>query len=57
VGNDWPRLANPLEMIAIAGTAFAGNSIARDGETTSFEGVLLLAVHALRGLVFFYRRT
>ncbi|PYQ02630.1 MAG: calcium/proton exchanger [Acidobacteria bacterium] len=46
--------ANPLELIAIAGAAFAVNSIAQDGETTWFEGVLLLAVYALLGLAFFY---
>jgi len=48
--------ANPLELIAIAGAAFAVNSIAQDGETTWFEGVLLLAVYALLGLAFFYLR-
>ena len=45
---------NPLEMIAIAATAFAFNSISQDGETTWFEGVLLLAVYALLGVAFFY---
>jgi Ca2+:H+ antiporter len=49
--------SNPLELIAIAGVAFAVNSIAQDGETTWFEGVLLLAVYALFGLAFFYLRT
>jgi len=49
--------ANPLELIAIAGAAFAVNSIAQDGETTWFEGVLLLAVYALLGLAFFYLKT
>ena len=49
--------SNPLELIAIAGSAFAVNSIAQDGETTWFEGVLLLAVYALLGLAFFYLRT
>lgn len=44
---------NPLELIAIAGVAFAVNSIAHDGETTWFEGVLLLAVYALLGMAFF----
>lgn len=45
---------NPLELIAVAGVAFAVNSIAQDGETTWFEGVLLLAVYALLGLAFFF---
>jgi Ca2+:H+ antiporter len=46
--------ANPLELIAIAGAAFAVNAIAHDGETTWFEGVLLLTVYILLGLAFFF---
>ena len=46
--------SNPLELIAIAGVAFGVNSIAQDGETTWFEGVLLLAVYIILGLAFFY---
>ena len=45
---------NPLELIAIAGVAFAVNTIAHDGETTWFEGVLLLAIYVLLGLAFFF---
>jgi Ca2+:H+ antiporter len=45
---------NPLELIAIAGVAFAVNAIAQDGETTWFEGVLLLAVYLLLALAFFF---
>ena len=45
---------NPLELIAIAGAAFAVNSIAMDGETTWFEGLLLIAVYALFALAFFF---
>jgi len=45
---------NPLEMIAIAATAFAFGSISQDGETTWFEGVLLLAVYVLLALAFFF---
>src|SRR5262249_23388618 len=48
--------ANPMELIAIAGVAFAVDSIAQDGETTWFEGLLLLAVYALFGLAFFFMR-
>ena len=48
--------ANPLELMAIAGVAFTVNAIAHDGETTWFEGVLLLAVYALLGIAFFYVR-
>lgn len=47
---------NPLELIAIAAVAFIVNSIALDGETTWFEGVLLLGVYALLGLAFFFVR-
>jgi len=46
--------SNPLELIAIAGAAFAVNSIAQDGETTWFEGVLLVAVYLLLALAFFF---
>jgi Ca2+:H+ antiporter len=46
--------SNPLELIAIAGVAFAVNTIAHDGETTWFEGVLLLAIYVLLGLAFFF---
>jgi Ca2+:H+ antiporter len=46
--------ANPLELAAIAAVAFAVNAIAQDGETTWFEGVLLLGVYALLGLAFFF---
>ncbi len=46
--------ANPLELIAIAGVAFAVSAIAHDGETTWFEGVLLLAVYVLLALAFFF---
>lgn len=46
--------ANPLHLFAIAGTAFIVNAIARDGETTWFEGLLLLGVYVLFGLAFFF---
>lgn len=46
--------SNPLELIAIAGVAFAVNSIAQDGETTWFEGLLLLAVYLLLAMSFFW---
>ena len=44
---------NPIELVAIAGAAFIVNSIAQDGETTWFEGVMLLAVYLLFALAFF----
>ncbi len=46
--------ANPLELIAIIGSAFAIKAIAQDGETNWFEGVLLLAVYALLAFAFFF---
>jgi Ca2+:H+ antiporter len=45
---------NPLELIAIAAVSFAVNAIAADGETTWFEGVLLLAVYVVLGMAFFF---
>ena len=44
--------ANPIELIAIAAVAFIVNAIAHDGETTWFEGVLLLAVYLVLGMAF-----
>lgn len=46
--------ANPIELVAIAGTTFAVDAIAQDGEATWFEGVLLLAVYVLLGIAFFF---
>ena len=46
--------ANPIELMAIAGTTFAVDAIAQDGEATWFEGVLLLAVYVLLGIAFFF---
>jgi Ca2+:H+ antiporter len=46
--------SNPLYLFAIAATAFIVNAIARDGETTWFEGALLLGVYALFGMAFFF---
>jgi Ca2+:H+ antiporter len=45
---------NTIELIAIAGVAFAVNAIAQDGETTWFEGLLLIAVYILLGMAFFF---
>jgi Ca2+:H+ antiporter len=45
---------NPLELIAVAGVAFAVNAIAEDGETDWFEGVLLLGVWVLLAFAFFF---
>ena len=45
---------NPLELVAIAGVTFAVNAIAADGETTWFEGVLLLASYVILAMAFFF---
>jgi len=46
--------SSPLELIAVAAVAFAVNSIVQDGETTWFEGVLLLSIYALFGVAFYF---
>lgn len=46
--------SSPLELIAIAASAFAVNSIARDGESSWFEGALLVGVYLLLALAFFF---
>lgn len=48
--------SNPLHLFAVASTAFIVNAVARDGETTWFEGVLLVGVYILFGLAFFFVR-
>ena len=45
---------NPLDLFAIAGTALIVNAISGDGETTWFEGVLLIGVYAVLGIAFFF---
>lgn len=45
---------SPLELIGVASVAFTVNAISQDGETTWFEGVLLLAVYALFVLAFLF---
>jgi Ca2+:H+ antiporter len=46
--------SDPLYLFAIAGTAFIVNSITGDGETTWFEGLLLLGVYILLALAFLF---
>ena len=45
---------DPLDLFAIAGTAFIVNAITGDGETTWFEGVLLIGVYVVLGIAFFF---
>lgn len=46
--------SSPLDLFAIASTAFIINAISVDGETTWFEGVLLIGIYVLFGLAFFF---
>jgi Ca2+:H+ antiporter len=46
--------SSPLELIAIAAVTFTVNAIAQDGETTWFEGVMLLAIYVLFALGFYF---
>ena len=46
--------SDPLYLFAIAGTAFIVNSITGDGETTWFEGLLLIGVYVLLALAFLF---
>lgn len=46
--------SSPLDLIAITAVVFAVSAIAQDGETTWFEGVLLLATYALFAFAFYF---
>jgi Ca2+:H+ antiporter len=48
---------NPLELIGVAACAFIVNAITSDGETTWFEGVMLLAVYLILAIAFFFAGT
>ena len=50
-------LGNPLDLFAIASTAFVVRAIAADGETTWFEGLLLVGVYVLFGCGFYFLRS
>jgi Ca2+:H+ antiporter len=45
---------SPLDLFAIAGTAFIVRAIAADGETNWFEGLLLVGIYTLLGFGFFF---
>ncbi len=45
---------NPLDLFAIAGAAFIVSAIAGDGETTWFEGVMLIGVYVLLGAAYYF---
>ncbi len=44
----------PMEVLAIALAVMIANEIARDGESNWLEGVQLLVVYCLLGLVFYF---
>ncbi len=46
--------SNPLEIAAVAAVAVTVKSIAQDGETNWFEGLLLLGVYAMIAVTFFF---
>ena len=46
--------SNPLDLFAIASTVFIVNAISSDGETTWFEGLLLIGIYVLLALAFFF---
>lgn len=46
--------ANPLEMLSFVAVALAVNAISQDGETTWFEGVLLLGVYVMLAMAFYF---
>ena len=52
--SDEPDILQSPELIAIVGMVFVVNSIAADGETTWFEGDLLVAVYVLLGIAFYF---
>ncbi len=45
---------NPLDLFAIAATALIVNAVAGDGETTWFEGLMLVGVYVLLALAFLF---
>ncbi len=54
IGHPMTLVFAPLDLFAIAATALTVNSVAGDGETTWFEGLLLAGVYVLLALGFFF---
>ena len=46
---------SPLDLFSIASAAFIVRAIAADGETTWFEGLLLVGVYVLFALAFYFQ--
>ena len=53
LGHPMNLVFAPLDLFAIAATALIVNAIAGDGETTWFEGVMLLGVYLVLATAFF----
>jgi Ca2+:H+ antiporter len=47
--------SSPLDLFAIASAAFIVRAVAADGETTWYEGVMLIGVYVLLALAFFFQ--
>jgi Ca2+:H+ antiporter len=45
---------SPLDLFAVAGTAFVVRSVAADASTNWFEGLLLVGIYAMLALAFFF---
>ena len=45
---------SPLDLFAVTGAAFIVRAVAADGETTWFEGLLLIGVYAMLAMAFFF---
>ncbi|MGI4975538.1 MAG: calcium/proton exchanger [Janthinobacterium lividum] len=54
IGHPMTLVFAPLDLFAIAACALIVNSVAGDGETTWFEGLLLVGVYVLLALGFFF---
>ncbi len=54
IGHPMTLVFAPLDLFAIAAAALIVNSVAGDGETTWFEGLLLVGVYVLLALGFFF---
>jgi Ca2+:H+ antiporter len=46
--------SSPLDLFAIAGAALIVRSVGMDGETTSFEGLLLVGVYLLFAVAYYF---
>jgi Ca2+:H+ antiporter len=54
IGQPMSLVFSPLEIAGIAVAVITADMIASDGETTWFEGVLLIAVYLILGVAFYF---